>query len=119
MSNGITLSGLDDFVGFVDNMEITQEDEVRAIKKAMVHLQRYVAPKAPKGSSGKTEKSVKVKVIKKNYSTEGIVYVDSWYAIFQNYRNMKQKGNYIGWFDRGIEEKEQEALDIIAKELLK
>lgn len=118
MSNEIRLEGLDDFVGFIDDLEITQEYETKAIKKAMVYMQKYVQPKAPQ-RSGKTEKSVKIKIKKNDFSTEGIVYVNSWYAVFQNFRNMKQKGNYIGWFDRAVEESSKQALDIISKELMK
>lgn len=119
MSNEIRLEGLDDFLGFIDSMEITQEDEARAIKKSMVYMQKYVQPKAPKGETGKTEKSVKIKVRKNDFSTEGIIYVDSWYAIFQNFRNVKQQGNYIAWFDKAVEDSSKEALNIISKELMK
>lgn len=119
MSNEIRLEGLDDFLGFLGDMEITQEDESRAIKKAMLQMQKYVQPKSPKGSTGKTEQSVKIKVKKNSFSTEGVVYVDSWYAIFQNFRNMKQRGNYIGWFDKAVEDSSKQALDIISKELMK
>lgn len=119
MSNEIRLEGLDDFLGFVDDMEITQEDETRAIRKAMNHIKRYVEPKAPKGDSGNTVKSIKVKVKKNSFSTEGIIYVSSWYAIFQNYRNTKQKGKYIGWFEKAIADSEKEALNIISNELMK
>lgn len=119
MSKGsIELEGIDDFVSFVEDMEITDEAVGIAIRKAMNNIKRYVEPKAP-NKTGRTKKSIKVKIKKSDFGTVGVLYVGSWSAMFQEYRNNKQRGLYVGWFERGVRESGDEFARMLKKELLK
>lgn len=119
MDNGIKLEGFEELFETLEFMEITQDDESKAMRKALNHIKKYTEPNAPKGESGKTQKSIKVRVRRKDFSTQGVVVVNNWYAMFQEYRNHKQEGRYVGWFERSINDSTKGALNILTKELLK
>lgn len=118
MSNGIELEGIDDFLDLVEDMEISPEDVARAIKKSMGNIKRYVEPKSP-SVTGKTKKSIKVKLKKSEFGMTGVIYVGAWSAMFQEYRNSKQKGKYVGWFQRAIRESSDTFARDLRRELLK
>lgn len=118
MGNGIELQGIENFVDMIESMEITEEDVSRAIKKSMSNIKRYIEPEAP-NVSGKTKKSIKIKLKKGDFAIQGVIYVGAWSAMFQEYRNTKQKGKYVGWFQRAIREGSDRFVEDLRKELLK
>lgn len=111
------LDGFDEFIDMCENMLIEDHEVNKALKKALEKPKKVAESNAP-DVTGKTKKSIKVKMKKEKFGTTGIIYVSDWRAMFQEFRNTKQKGKYVGWFERSITSTEGDIIKTIKVELL-
>lgn len=115
MSDGIEIEGLDEFTDFLNDMTVDEADEKRAVRKSLKPIAEEIEGNTPKrtGMLSKLRETVK----KEGFATVGAVRTKVFYDIFQEFGTSKQKKN-VGYFDRSVKNKESEALEILAKELL-
>ena len=113
----MSLSGFDEFINMIENMEIDESDINKALKKALKKPVEVAEKNAP-NNTGKTKASIRVKMKKEAFGTTGIIYVKDWRAMFQEFRNIKQSGKYVGWFERSITSTEGEVIKVLKLELL-
>ncbi|MGL5439869.1 MAG: HK97-gp10 family putative phage morphogenesis protein [Filifactoraceae bacterium] len=118
MSSEIIIEGFEDFFQSVKKMEINADKERKGIRAALNVLKRYAEPNAPY-RTGRTKKSLKVKIKRSGFGLEGVLYVDDWKAMFQEFRNSKQEGRHIGWFEKSVRSATDVALDALQKEAFK
>lgn len=112
---GIEIEGLDEFTNMLENMTIDEADEKKAMRNAIKPIAEEIEKNTPKrtGRLAKLSKTVK----KEGFATVGIVRTKVFYDIFQEFGTSKQKKN-VGYFDRSVKNVENEALNILSKELL-
>lgn len=116
MSNGIEIEGLEELTEFLQDMNIDEADEVRAVKKAIDIIADEVEKNTPEGAT-KRLKKIKKSVKKEGFATVGKVKMGAFYDVFQEFGTSKSKTN-VGFFERSINKTENEAIEIITKELL-
>lgn len=118
MASGIRLEGMDfaDIEDFIRESEIDENKQRAALKKAVKVANKEVANAMP---NGKSSKKVKQKSAKVDFGAEETLYIDTWYWIFQEFRNRKQKGKYIGTFERAINKTNDTVMAVLRKELMK
>lgn len=118
MASGIRFEGMDlsDIEDLIRESEIDEDKQRRALKKAVKVANKEVVNAMP---SGKSSKKVKQKSAKGDFGAEETLYVDSWYWIFQEFRNRKQKGKYVGTFERAINNANDKVMAVLRKELMK
>ncbi len=114
-----TLEGFfDEFIDMCENMEISDDDLYQAMKEALNAPKKEAKKNAPV-LKGKTKSSIKVKLKRDAFGgVTGIVLVDNYRAMFQEFRNTRQKGVHVGWFERSINNSETEVVDSLKKSLL-
>lgn len=111
------LEGFDEFIDMCEGMNITDEEVSSALRKGLKYSKDEATRNAP-NKTGKTRKSVKLKIKRLPFGVQGIVLVDDWRALFQEFRNTKQKGIYVGWFERSINKTEDQVIGVLKRELL-
>lgn len=116
MGNSIEIEGMEEFAAMLDGMTITQADEKKAMRKALVPIAEKIEENTPRrsGKLAKLSKTVK----KDDFATVGTVKTTAWWDIFQEFGTSKQKAN-VGYFDRAVKESNADAVGILASELLK
>lgn len=113
-----TLEGFDEFIDMCENMEISDDDLYQAMKEALNAPKKEAKKNAPV-LKGKTKSSIKVKLKRDAFGgVTGIVLVDNYRAMFQEFRNTRQKGVHVGWFERSINNSETEVVDSLKRNLL-
>lgn len=112
---GIEIEGMEEFTDMIEDMTIDEADEKKAIRNAIRPIAEEIEKNTPIGS-GKLKKISKT-VKKEGLATVGIVRTKAFYDIFQEFGTSEQKKN-VGYFDRSVKNTENEALSILAKELL-
>lgn len=117
MSNGIEFSGFDDLANMLEDMTLTEQDERKAIKKGIEYLAKNLEEDSPKGKRKKLSK-VKTSIKREGMSLSGNIKAGSYYGMFQEYGTSKQKAN-VGYFEKSIEKSKDEALELVAEEILK
>src|SRR3712207_1740045 len=100
----------------LEGMTIDEADEKKAIRNAIRPIAEEIEKNTPIGSTGKLKKISKT-VKKEGLATVGIVRTKAFYDIFQEFGTSEQKKN-VGYFDRSVKNTENEALNILSKELL-
>lgn len=116
MENGIELEGMKEFTAMLENMTIDEADEKKAVRKAIKPIAEEIKKNTPVGEKGKLKK-LSVTVKKEDLATVGTVRTTAFYDIFQEFGTSKQKKN-VGYFDRSVKAKEDEAIGILSDELL-
>lgn len=111
------LEGFDEFISMVEGMAIEDYEVNNALKKALKAPKEAAENNSP-DTTGETKKSIRVKMKKEAFGTTGIIYVSNWKAMFQEFRNSKQKGKYVGWFERSITSTEGEVIKVMKAQLL-
>jgi len=114
--DGIEIEGMEEFTDMLEGMTIDEADEKKAIRNAIRPIAEEIEKNTPIGSTGKLKKISKT-VKKEGLATVGIVRTKAFYDIFQEFGTSEQKKN-VGYFDRSVKNTENEALNILSKELL-
>ncbi len=117
MSNSIELSGFDELEDLLHDMTVSDADEKKAMKKAIEPIHREIESNSPEKTS-KLKREIKDTVKKEDFATVGEVKLGAWYSPFQNWGTSQQKA-HVGFFDRAVNKSKDEALRILAEELLK
>ncbi|WIV13938.1 HK97-gp10 family putative phage morphogenesis protein [Proteiniborus sp. MB09-C3] len=113
---GIELDGFDEFIEFIDDIAISESDEKKAMKKVVEMVGQEVESNTPE-DTGKTKRNVKRQVKRELHATIGIVKLGTWYSVFTEFGTSKSK-KHVGFFDRSIRNKQDEAFKILEDELL-
>ena len=118
--NGIRIEGFDfeDIERYIKEEEITEIEQSRALKKAVKVASEEVKKVLPK-RTGKAKRSVKQKSSKQDFGAEETLYIDDWKWMFQEFRNTRQKGKYVGTFERAINKVNDKVIATLRKELFK
>ncbi len=113
-----TLEGFDEFIDLCANMKVEDDEVTSALTRVLKIPKSKVKQNAPK-LNGLTKKSVKVKVKKNVFGgCTGIVYLNNFQAMFQEFRNVRQSGKHVGWFERTINACGDEVITELKKELI-
>lgn len=113
-----TLEGFDEFIDLCSNMKLDDVEVAAALKRTLKVPKAKVQKNAPK-LKGLTKKSVKIKVEKNVFGgCTGIVYLNNFQAMFQEFRNVRQSGKHVGWFERSIRESEADVIQALKIELV-
>lgn len=113
-----TLEGFDEFIDLCSNMKLDDVEVANALKRTLKVPKANVQKNAPK-LKGLTKKSVKIKVKKNVFGgCTGIVYLNNFQAMFQEFRNIRQTGKHVGWFERSIRESEADVIHALKTELV-
>lgn len=115
MDGEIVIEGLEEFTEMLEGMTLTEEDEKKALRAAIKPIANEIEKNTPvlTGKLRKVKKSVK----KEGFATVGTVKLGAWWDIFQEFGTSQQK-HHAGFFDRAVKTSENEAVSIVAKELL-
>lgn len=117
MANSIEIVGLDDFFDEIKNMEISDSKKRKALNKCGDILLEGIEPSAPK-RTGKLRKGLKKQVRKTDEGMSVIVSTSSFYDVFQEFGTSQSKKN-VGFFEKGVRSKENEAVRTVIEELSK
>lgn len=115
--NGIEIDGMEELQNLLQDMSLSEADEKKAMKKAITPVSNEVQRNTPY-RTGRLKKSVKATVKKEGFATVGIVRTGQFYDIFEEYGTSKSKKN-VGFFERSVNKTQNEAISILANELLK
>lgn len=116
--SSIELEGFEELEELVQDMTLTEADEKKAMKKAINVIHKVVESNTPVGPTGKMKKEIKEKISKDDFSITGQVIMGAWYTGFEEFGTSQQKG-HVGFFERSVNSVQDEAVGILAKELLK
>lgn len=116
MDNGFIIEGFDDFEELLQEMTITEADEKKAMKNAIKVIENEIVKNTPV-ETGNMAKKIKSTVKKENFATVGEVKLGAWYTIFEEFGTSQNKKN-VGFAEKSIRNKENEAISILSKELL-
>lgn len=115
--NSIELSGFDELEDLLKDMTISDAKEKKAMKLAIEPIYQEIYDNAPVGSTGKLKKYITKTVKKDGFATVGTIKMGAFYTMFQEYGTSKSKAN-VGFFERAVSKTEEQAIEIISKELL-
>ncbi|AJA42864.1 hypothetical protein DP125_13640 [Clostridium tetani] len=115
MADGIEIEGMEEFADMLENMTIDEADEKKAMREAIKPIADEIE-KNTKKRSGKLSKLSKT-VKKEGLGTVGIVRTKAFYDIFEEFGTSHAKHN-VGYFDRSVKNTEDNAIEILSKELL-
>lgn len=121
MSSGIKIEGFDfdDIEAYILEQEIDEYKQKKALKNAVKIGKKALEENLPQGTTGKVKKSIKQKSRNNDYGAEEVLYIDDWKWIFQEFRNTRQTGKYVGLAERTIEGCNNQITDEIMRELKK
>ena len=114
--SGIEVEGFDDLENTIQSMTLTDSDKTKAMKaaiKPMYDTTQNVTPVR----SGALKQSEKMQVKKEDMATVGIVRYGKFWDIFNEFGTSKDK-SHVGFFSRAIDQSSDEAVQILAKQLL-
>ncbi len=114
---GIELEGFDELENLLQDITIDETDEKKAMKSAINVIGDEVEKNTPEGTTGRL-KRIKKTVKKEGLATVGIIKMGAFYDIFQEFGTSKSKKN-AGFFERSVNKTQDEAMEILTKELLK
>lgn len=113
-----TLEGFDEFIDFCSDLKIEDEEVTSVMTRSLKIPKAIVKKNAPK-LSGLTKRSIKIKVKKNTFGgCTGVVYLNNFQAMFQEFRNIRQSGKHVGWFERSIRESEDDFIESLREELI-
>lgn len=116
--SSIELDGFEELENIVQNMTLTEAEEKKVMKSAIDVIYNEVESNTPVGETGDMKKEIKEKVSKDDFSVTGQVIMGSWYTGFEEFGTSQQK-HHTGFFERSVNSSQDEALDVLAKGLLK
>lgn len=116
--SSIELEGFDELESMLNDMTLTEADEKKAMKNAISVIHKAVENNTPVGPTGNMKKEIKEKVSKDDFSITGQVIMGAWYTGFEEFGTSQQK-HHVGFFERSVNSVQDEAIGVLAKELLK
>jgi len=116
--SSIELSGFEELENLLQDMTLTEAQEKKAVKKSIDVIAKAVEINTPVGKTGSTKKQIKTTVSKDDFSITGIVKMGAFYTGFEEFGTSQQK-HHIGFVERSVNSSQNEALEVLAKELLK
>jgi HK97 gp10 family phage protein len=116
--SGIELEGFEGLEELIQGMTLTEADEKKAMKKGIHVIYNSVENNTPIGPTEKMKKEIKEKVSKDDFSVTGQVIMGAWYTGFEEFGTSQQK-HHVGFFERSVNSVQDEAIGVLAKELLK
>ncbi len=116
--SGFELSGFEELETLLQDMTLTEAEEKKAVKKSIDVIAKVVESNTPIGKTGSTKKQIKTKVSKDDFSVTGQIIMGAFYTGFEEFGTSQQK-HHVGFFERSVNSSQNEALEILAKELLK
>lgn len=116
--SGIELDGFEELEDMIQGMTLTEADEKKAMKKGIDVIYKVVESNTPMGETGKTKKEIKEKVSKEDFAVIGQIIMGAWYTGFEEFGSSQQK-HHVGFFERSVNNSKDEAIGVLAKELLK
>lgn len=115
-SVGVDFSGFDELEDYIRDMEVTPEDEKRAMKKGIESAYDEVIKNTPVGRTGELKKNTKMTVKIKDMAVIGTIKADKFYAGFLEYGTSESK-KHVGYFSNAVGNKTDEVVQTIADEL--
>ena len=116
--SSIELEGFEDLETLLQDMTLTEADEKKAMKKSIDMIYNVVESNTPDGKTGDMKKQIKEKVSKDDFSVTGQIIMGAFYTGFEEFGTSQQKHN-VGFFERSVNSSQNEAIEVLAKELLK
>jgi len=117
MSNSIEISGFTEFENLLHDMTISDAEEKKAMKLAIIPIKDALEQATPEGKTGKLEK-IKTTVKKEGFATVGTLKLGAFWGMFQEYGTSTQRA-HVGFFENTIRHTEGSALSILTRELLR
>jgi HK97 gp10 family phage protein len=117
MEGFIEIDGFEDLEELIQGMNITEEDQTKAMRKAIKPIAEEVEKNTPSATE-KLKKSIKVVVKKEDLAVVGIVRLNRFYDFMQEFGTSQQK-HHVGFFDRSVRRSQDEAISILSEALLK
>ena len=112
------LEGFDELINLFDEMKLKDEEVTSGLRKAL-KIPKEIAQKNSPVRTGRTRDSIKIKIQKGELGgSTGIVYVSDYRGMFQEFRNTRQKGIHVGWFERSIKSSEEQVVVSLKKTLI-
>lgn len=116
MASGIEIDGFDDLENLLQDMTISDVDEKKAMKKAIEPIYQEVYANAPE-RTGKLKKQITKIVKKEDFATTGTIKLGAFYSMFEEFGTSQQK-SHVGFFETSVNKTNNEAIEILTKELL-
>lgn len=116
MSDGISITGLDELIKMCEDMEISEQKQRKALNIAGNIILEATQENAP-DVSGYTKDSIKKKVSSKNNEVTCEIASTAWDSVFTEYGSSKNK-KYIGWFSNSVESSMEEAINAMKEVIL-
>lgn len=117
MSGTIELDGLDEFQEFIDDMSLNITTKKQAVRQGIKVIGQRLEKDTPVGATGELSE-IKISVKESNLAIEGTAKSEAFYDIFQEYGTSEQKAN-VGYFDRSIEDHQEEAISKVAQTIFR
>lgn len=116
MSGNIEINGFDDLEKFIQDMTLTEQDKNKAMRAALKPVYEVTQKDTPVRSE-KLKESEVMQVKKQGFATVGIVRYGVFWDVMNEFGNSKNK-QHVGFFERAVNKTTNEALSILASELL-
>jgi len=116
--SSIELEGFEELEELIQGMTLTDAEEKKAMKSAIDVIYKAVESNTPVGETGNMQEKIKEKVTKDDFSVTGQVIMGAWYTVFEEFGTSQQK-HHVGFIERSVNSSQNEALEVLAKELLK
>lgn len=112
----IEIAGFEEIEEMLKDMTITDAEEIKAMSKAIEPIYQEVYKNSPE-ETGNSKRQIKKQVRKDGFATVGVIKLGAWYSMFNEFGTSKNK-KHVGFFERAVNKKADEAVNILAKELL-
>lgn len=116
--SSIELEGFEELENIIQCITLTEAEEKKAMKTAINVIAKEVESNTPDGKTEKMKKQIKTTVSKDDFSITGIVKMGAFYTGFEEFGTSQQK-HHVGFFERSVNNSQNEALAVLAKGLLK
>ncbi|MCR3758157.1 hypothetical protein KYB31_03985 [Clostridium felsineum] len=116
MNSGIEISGFDDLENLIQDMTLTDTDERKAMQEAIKVVYDATQESTPTRSET-LRKSEVMQVKKEDFAVVGIVKYGVFWDIFNEFGTSKSKA-HVGFFERAVNSSNDEAINVLARELL-
>ena len=105
----IYVDGLDELTDYLEDLKLSPEDEIRAVKKAMAMIGTEVEKETPVRTGALKESKI-ISVRRKGFITIGYIKLDEFYGFFHEYGTSNSK-KHVGFFSRAVRSGEEKGLD--------
>lgn len=116
MSSGIEVDGFDDLENMLQDMTLTDEDQKKAMKAALIPAYEATQEDTPVRTDI-LKKSEKMQVKKEDFAVVGVIKYGAFWDIFNEFGTSKDK-SHVGFFEKAINRSTDKVVEILAQELL-